>query len=60
MLHRVRVLLLTALLLVAGSVMSSAPASAVIGGSKSTYGPWAVRMLVDGEPACTGTAVTQQ
>ncbi|GHG48115.1 S1 family peptidase [Streptomyces glebosus] len=60
MLHRVRVLLLTALLLVTGSVMSSAPASAVIGGSKSTYGPWAVRMLVDGEPVCTGTAVTQQ
>ncbi|MFF3543859.1 S1 family peptidase [Streptomyces platensis] len=58
--HRVRVLLLTALLLLTGSVMSSAPASAVIGGSKSTYGPWAVRMLVDGEPACTGTAVTQQ
>lgn len=60
MLHRVRVLLLTALLLVTGSVMSAAPASAVIGGSKSTYGPWAVRMLVDGEPVCTGTAVTQQ
>ncbi|MGY0021036.1 S1 family peptidase [Streptomyces sp. YJ-C3] len=57
---RVRVLLLTALLLMTGSVMSSAPASAVIGGSKSSYGPWAVRMLVDGEPACTGTAVTPQ
>ncbi|WP_344564412.1 S1 family peptidase [Streptomyces axinellae] len=40
--------------------MSSAPASAVIGGSKSTYAPWAVRMLVDGEPACTGTAVTRE
>ncbi|WJV44711.1 S1 family peptidase [Streptomyces flavofungini] len=58
MMRRVQVLLLSALLLVAGSVMSSAPASAVIGGSKSTYGPWAVRMLVDGKPACTGTAVT--
>ncbi|WP_428993793.1 trypsin-like serine protease [Actinomadura verrucosospora] len=23
-------------------------------------GPWAVRMLVDGKPACTGTAVTRQ
>lgn len=60
MMRRVRVLLLTALVLVAGSVMSSAPASAVIGGSKSTYGPWAVRMLVDGKPACTGTAVSRQ
>ncbi|MEU5579273.1 trypsin-like serine protease [Streptomyces huasconensis] len=60
MMRRVRVLLLTALALVMGSVMSSAPASAVIGGSKSTYGPWAVRMLVDGKPACTGTAVARQ
>ncbi|MCX5444140.1 S1 family peptidase [Streptomyces nigrescens] len=60
MMRRVRVLLLTVLLLVTGSVMSSAPASAVIGGSKSTYGPWAVRMLVDGKPACTGTAVARQ
>jgi secreted trypsin-like serine protease len=60
MVRRVRALLLTALLLVTGLVMSSAPASAVIGGSKSTYGPWAVRMLVDGQPACTGTAVTDQ
>ncbi|MFB7629374.1 trypsin-like serine protease [Streptomyces sp. NPDC056149] len=60
MMRRVRLLLLTALLLVTGAVMSSAPASAVIGGTKSTYGPWAVRMLVDGKPACTGTAVTPQ
>ncbi|MEU1944674.1 S1 family peptidase [Streptomyces sp. NPDC059474] len=60
MVRRVRVLVLTALLLVTGAVMSSAPASAVIGGSKSTYGPWAVRMLVDGKPTCTGTAVTRQ
>lgn len=60
MVRRVRVLLVTALALVAGSVMSAAPASAVIGGSKSTYGPWAVRMLVDGKPACTGTALTRQ
>lgn len=50
----------TVLLLVTGSVMASAPAFAVIGGSKSTYGPWAVRMLVDGRPECTGTAVTRQ
>ncbi|MGH4031025.1 S1 family peptidase [Actinomycetota bacterium Odt1-20B] len=60
MVRRVRVLLLTALLLVTGTVMSSAPASAVIGGSKSAYAPWAVRMLVDGKPTCTGTAVTRQ
>ncbi|WP_309029971.1 S1 family peptidase [Streptomyces alfalfae] len=60
MVRRVRVLLLTALALVMCSVMSSAPASAVIGGKKSTYGPWAVRMLVDGKPACTGTAVARQ
>nr|WP_172381850.1 trypsin-like serine protease [Streptomyces sp. MNP-20] len=60
MVRRIRVLLVTALALVAGSVMSSPPAFAVIGGKKSTYGPWAVRMLVDGKPACTGTAVSRQ
>ncbi len=60
MTRRLRALLLSALLLGTGSVMSTAPASAVIGGAKSTYGPWAVRMLVDGKPACTGTAVTDQ
>ncbi|WP_069885012.1 S1 family peptidase [Streptomyces luteocolor] len=58
--HRVRALLLTAVLLVTGSALTTPPASAVIGGSKSTYGPWAVRMLVDGEPVCTGTAVSDQ
>ncbi|ROQ60020.1 trypsin [Streptomyces sp. 840.1] len=57
MVRRVRVSLLTALLAVTAALMSSAPASAVIGGSRSTYGPWAVRMLVDGTPACTGTAI---
>ncbi|MFF3747348.1 S1 family peptidase [Streptomyces kronopolitis] len=60
MVRRVRVLLLTALLLLTGVVMSSTPASAVIGGAKSTYGPWAVRMLIDGKPTCTGTAVTDR
>ncbi|MFJ2769215.1 S1 family peptidase [Streptomyces sp. NPDC087300] len=60
MVRRVRGLLGIALLMVAGSVMSAAPASAVIGGARSTYGPWAVRMLVDGKPACTGTALTKQ
>ncbi len=58
--RRFHALLLTALALVAGQVLSSAPAFAVIGGTKSTYGPWAVRMLVDGKPACTGTAVSRQ
>ncbi|MEU3711916.1 S1 family peptidase [Streptomyces catenulae] len=57
MVRRVRVLLLTALLLVTGALMSSTPAAAVIGGSTSTYGPWAVRMLVDGKPECTATAI---
>lgn len=57
---RLRLLLVTALMLVASSVLSSTPAFAVIGGSKSTYGPWAVRMLVDGKPACTGTVVARQ
>ncbi|MER0478298.1 trypsin-like serine protease [Streptomyces sp. Edi2] len=60
MVRRVRVLLLTALLLVTGVVMLPTPATAVIGGSTSTYGPWAVRMLVDGKPTCTGTAVTHE
>ncbi|GAA5074753.1 S1 family peptidase [Streptomyces similanensis] len=60
MVRRVRVLLLTLFLLVTGGALSAAPASAVIGGARSDYGPWAVRMLVDGKPACTGTAVTAQ
>ncbi|MEW2519461.1 S1 family peptidase [Actinacidiphila alni] len=58
--RRVRVPLLTALLVVTGLLMSSAPASAVIGGARSHYGPWAVRMLVDGRPTCTGTAVARR
>ncbi|WP_405743491.1 trypsin-like serine protease [Streptomyces sp. NBC_01525] len=60
MVRRVRALLLTVLLLVTGAVMSSTPAAAVIGGTESTYGPWAVRMLVDGKPECTGTAVAPE
>uniref|UniRef100_A0AAU2VJB8 Trypsin-like serine protease n=1 Tax=Streptomyces sp. NBC_00008 TaxID=2903610 RepID=A0AAU2VJB8_9ACTN len=60
MVRRFRVLLVTALLVVTASVMSSSPASAVIGGSKSAYGPWAVRMFVDGAPACTGTAIARR
>lgn len=58
--HRVRALLMTALLCVAGPVLSTTPAAAVIGGSTSTYGPWAVRVLLDGKPTCTGTALTHQ
>lgn len=60
MVCRVRVMLLSVLLVLTGAATSTAPASAVIGGSKSDYGPWAVRMLVDGKPACTGTALTSQ
>jgi hypothetical protein len=58
MVRRVRVMSLAVLLLVTGSVMASVPASAVIGGSRRAYGPWAVRVLVDGKPVCTGTADT--
>ncbi|MFI7386389.1 S1 family peptidase [Streptomyces sp. NPDC049813] len=60
MVRRVQVLLWSVVLVVAGSVLSARPASAVIGGSTSTYAPWAVRMLIDGTPSCTGTAVTRQ
>ncbi|MFE2374385.1 S1 family peptidase [Streptomyces sp. NPDC059398] len=60
MVHRLRVLLLAVSLLIAGGLVSAAPASAVIGGSVSTYAPWAVRMVVDGKQECTGTAVSSQ
>ncbi|GAA4525639.1 S1 family peptidase [Amycolatopsis samaneae] len=47
--------------LLALAVLAPVPtASAVIGGSVSTRGPWAVRMLVDGKPLCTGTAITRE
>ncbi|GAB3279932.1 S1 family peptidase [Kineosporia babensis] len=51
--------------LMAGAGLLVAPPSAqasvgVIDGKKSVYGPWAVRMLVDGKPHCTGTALTDQ
>ncbi|MGW2858988.1 S1 family peptidase [Streptomyces sp. NPDC001205] len=55
--RRVHVVLMTVLLVVAGSLGASAPASAVIGGARSAYAPWAVRMLVDGRPTCTGTVI---
>jgi secreted trypsin-like serine protease len=35
-------------------------ANAVIHGNQSTYGPWAVRMLLDGKPECSGTAISDQ
>lgn len=41
-------------------VAAPAPANAVIGGKKAKYGPWAVRMLLDGQAHCTGTAVTRE
>ncbi len=53
--------LLVLLALVAPTTLATAPAaSAVIGGSVSTSGPWAVRMLVDGKGECTGTAITRE
>ncbi|MHC3429148.1 S1 family peptidase [Streptomyces sp. DT18] len=60
MAHRARALLLTALALLTGGTLAAPPASAVIGGAPSTYGPWAVRMFVDGVPTCTGTAVARE
>ncbi|MET9267201.1 trypsin-like serine protease [Amycolatopsis sp. NPDC004079] len=42
------------------AVAVATPASAVIGGSVSGYGPWAVRMLVDGKPECTATAISRE
>ncbi|WP_434447220.1 S1 family peptidase [Lentzea sp. E54] len=48
---------LAALVSLAVLVGLATPAQAVIGGTVSTYGPWAVRMLVNGEPFCTATAV---
>ncbi|MDT8913200.1 trypsin-like serine protease [Amycolatopsis sp. PS_44_ISF1] len=47
--------------LVALATLAPAPAaSAVIGGSVSAHGPWAVRMLVDGKGECTGTAISRE
>ncbi|ONI89625.1 trypsin [Actinosynnema sp. ALI-1.44] len=47
-------------LMIAGMIAVPSPANAVIGGSVSGYGPWAVRVLVDGQPHCTGTAVSPE
>ncbi|MFJ4716809.1 S1 family peptidase [Streptomyces sp. NPDC088785] len=49
-----------ALVLVSGAVATAGPAGAVIGGERSAYGPWAVRMFVDGKPECTGTAIARR
>lgn len=47
--------------LVALATLAPPPAaSAVIGGSVSARGPWAVRMLVDGKGECTGTAISPE
>ncbi|WP_353946943.1 trypsin-like serine protease [Streptomyces sp. HUAS MG91] len=46
--------------MVTGAVATAGPSAAVIGGGRSTYGPWAVRMFVDGKPECTGTAIARQ
>ncbi|MFG2723369.1 S1 family peptidase [Streptomyces sp. NPDC048416] len=55
--RRAQVVALIAASLATASVLAPVPASAVIGGKTSTYAPWAVRILVDGTPTCTGTAV---
>ncbi|RAJ77113.1 trypsin [Streptomyces sp. PsTaAH-137] len=47
-------------MLLTGAVATAGPAAAVIGGARSAYGPWAVRMFVDGKPECTATAVARQ
>ncbi|QWF81831.1 S1 family peptidase [Amycolatopsis sp. CA-230715] len=47
-------------LLALAAVLPAPAASAVIGGSVATHGPWAVRMLVDGKPECTGTAISRE
>ncbi|WP_101607255.1 trypsin-like serine protease [Amycolatopsis sp. BJA-103] len=43
-----------------GAVVPAPAASAVIGGSVSTYAPWAVRMVVDETPFCTATAISRE
>ncbi|GAB6903121.1 S1 family peptidase [Kineosporia succinea] len=58
--RRGRAAVLTLALALAGLLAMPSSASAVIGGERSTYGPWAVRMLVDGQPHCTGTAVSDR
>ncbi|MCE0538045.1 trypsin-like serine protease [Kineosporia rhizophila] len=55
-----RTALATVAMAMAGLVAAPGSAHAVIDGKKSTYGPWAVRMMVDGKPHCTGTAVSNQ
>lgn len=57
MLRRVRIIVF---LLAIGLIAAPSTANAVIRGSGSGYGPWAVRMLVDGKPHCTGTAVSPE
>ncbi|MYW69365.1 trypsin-like serine protease [Streptomyces sp. SID8379] len=58
--RRVGVLAAAASVLLACSVVTAGPSAAVIGGERSGYGPWAVRMLVDGKPECTATAVARK
>ncbi|WP_031470284.1 S1 family peptidase [Sciscionella sediminilitoris] len=58
--RRLRAFALLLSIPVLGALAATAPAAAVIGGSVSTHGPWAVRMLVDGKPECTGTAISKE
>ncbi|MBO1334326.1 trypsin-like serine protease [Streptomyces sp. VRA16 Mangrove soil] len=59
-LRRVGATALALLALSATALVTAGPSAAVIGGTRSTYGPWAVRMLVDGKPECTATAVSRR
>lgn len=58
-----RTVVLTLTLLLIGLFALPSPAravSSVLGGERATYGPWAVRMMIDGKPACTGTALSEE
>ncbi|MFD9960174.1 S1 family peptidase [Amycolatopsis sp. NPDC058986] len=58
--RRIRRLTVLLPLLALAAIVPAPAASAVIGGSVSTHAPWAVRMLLDGHPQCTATAITRE
>ncbi|ALG08399.1 trypsin-like serine protease [Kibdelosporangium phytohabitans] len=58
--RRARTAIFALPLLITALISAASTANAVIDGSVSRYGPWAVRMLVDGQPLCTGTAVSPE
>jgi secreted trypsin-like serine protease len=57
---RVPSVVLALILAVTALFAMPSSADAVIHGNQSTYGPWAVRMLLDGKPLCTGTAISDR